>query len=449
MKKVLINTFCTIFTLLFCANCAIAKEIINIPQKLNYINLEYWKSFNDDILLNYVICAVKNSPTVKKASWKVEENKQLVKISLAKELPTFDVKANYLGLHIAQLDNFELEQNGFILPFSTRWELDLLLKNRDRTRSQKKIYEASIEEEKGIYISLASQVGTAYFNLIKYDKLLEYKKVYLKNLNKILELAKLKLNQGIIDTIEYTNLQNDYEKELQVYYDLKIQQEKALNSLAALIGDSADNVAAYKRKNLESYYTLEVSNIVVSSDVIFSRPDVLKAEKKLMAEKINVRIARKEFFPTFNLDGSLIFNTFAKGTFFSWNSAVAYIIAGAAQELFAGGKRIATLKAKKALYEQMFEEYKEINLNAIKEINDALCYLNNDNEILSSSQKRIQNKKNNLSKSTQKFQAGVMSLLDLLLEKNSLITTEETYINAKAKNMIDYISLYKAAGAKF
>ena len=71
--------------------------------------------------------------------------------------------------------------------------------------------------------------------------------------------------------------------------------------------------------------------------------------------------------------------------------------------------------ARKAVYEQLFEDYKEINLNAIKEINDTLCMINNDKEILVSAQKRINYKKNNLKKSDDKLKMGVISLMYFLL----------------------------------
>lgn len=77
----------------------------------------------------------------------------------------------------------------------------------------------------------------------------------------------------------------------------------------------------------------------IDSDVIFSRPDVLAAENELEKAKIDIRIARKEFLPTFNITGLWVFNTIAHGSFFSWESSLAALLAGASQDIFTGGSQ--------------------------------------------------------------------------------------------------------------
>lgn len=54
----------------------------------------------------------------------------------------------YLGAQVPKIDNFELDTNAFILPFLANYEADFLLKNRDKTRSEKKNYEAEQFYEK-------------------------------------------------------------------------------------------------------------------------------------------------------------------------------------------------------------------------------------------------------------------------------------------------------------
>lgn len=85
-----------------------------------------------------------------------------VKYSFGRELPTFGVSANYLGIKVPELDNFSLSKNAFILPFSVNYEADFLLKNRDKTKSQKKVYEVSKFNEKAIYLALLADVAIVY-----------------------------------------------------------------------------------------------------------------------------------------------------------------------------------------------------------------------------------------------------------------------------------------------
>src|SRR5699024_10802635 len=97
----------------------------------------------------------------------------------------------------------------------------------------------------------------------------------------------------------------------------------------------------------------------VSSDIIFARPDVKAAEANLEKAQIDVRVAKKEFFPRFNIVGVWAFNTVAPGSFFSWESSLAAILAGASQDIFKGGMKVARLKMQKAKYEELFEDYNQ------------------------------------------------------------------------------------------
>ena len=50
----------------------------------------------------------------------------------------------------------------------------------------------------------------------------------------------------------------------------------------------------------------------------------------------------------------------------------------AMQKLFTGGHLTANLRMKKLKYEQLFEEYKQADLTALQEINDAMCLIKYD-----------------------------------------------------------------------
>ena len=124
------------------------------------LNPEFFEKFNDECLYYYINEAIDNNHSARQATYRVEQYRQQVKYSFSKELPSFNVAANYLGVHVPQLDNFELQNNAFILPFMANYEADLLLKNRDKTKGTKKVYEASKFEEKAVYLSLLADVAT-------------------------------------------------------------------------------------------------------------------------------------------------------------------------------------------------------------------------------------------------------------------------------------------------
>ena len=148
---------------------------------VNELNVDFFGRFNDENLNCYIQQALENNHDLKKAQHVVEQYRQQTKYSLGRELPSFSVSANYLGIKVPELDNFQLKENAFVLPFMASYEADFLLKNRDKTKAVKKSYEAAKFNEKAVYIALLTDVATVYTNILQYDDLIEKQTEVLKN----------------------------------------------------------------------------------------------------------------------------------------------------------------------------------------------------------------------------------------------------------------------------
>ena len=427
--------------LLFFAQSCFAVDV-------NELNLSFFSRFNDENLNCYIQEALNNNHDLKKAAHVVEQYRQQAKYSLGRELPSLSVSANYLGIKVPQLDNFQLKDNAFILPFVASYEADFLLKNRDRTRAVKKSYEAAEYQEKAVYLALLSDVATVYTNILQYDDLIEKQSVYLKNQEEILNRSEKKFERGVISSTELNIVKKSVEGAKNTLENLKKEREVAMMQLAVLTGNSSSNIADMKVGDFDKFEYSGVIPDEISSDVIFSRPDVKASEANLEKAKIDVRVAKKEFFPTFNIVGVWAFNTIAPGTFFSWESSLAAIIAGASQDIFKGGRKIANLKLQKAKYEELFEDYNQTNLDAVKEVNTALCLIKHDRQVEDNTKSQLNYELQNFQNTENKLSRGVVSEPEYLTEENRLINSQAAYTQAKTQRIVNYFTLYKAVGGK-
>lgn len=428
--------------LLFFAQSCFAMDV-------NELNLGFFSGFNDENLNCYIQEALNNNHDLKKAAHVVEQYRQQAKYSLGRELPSLSVSANYLGIKVPQLDNFQLKDNAFILPFVASYEADFLLKNRDRTRVVKKSYEAAKYQEKAVYLALLSDVATVYTNILQYDDLIEKQSEYLKNQEEILNRSEKKFERGVISSTELNIVKKSVEGAKNTLENLKKEREVAMMQLAVLTGNSSSNIADMKVGDFDKFEYSGVIPDEISSDVIFSRPDVKAAEANLEKAKIDVRVAKKEFFPTFNIVGVWAFNTIAPGTFFSWESSLAAIIAGASQDIFKGGRKVANLKLQKAKYEELFEDYNQTNLDAVKEVNTALCLIKHDRQVEDNTKSQLNYELQNFQNTENKLSRGVVSEPEYLEEENRLINSQAAYTQAKTQRIVNYFTLYKAVGGKF
>ena len=412
------------------------------------LNVDFFTRFNDAYLNCYIQDALNNNHDLKKAEHVVEQYRQQVKYSLGQELPSFSVGASYLGVKVPELDNFQLKDNAFILPFMASYEADFLLKNRDKTRALKKSYEASRFNEKAIYLALLSDVATVYTNILMYDDLIEKQLDILKNQEEILKRSNKKFERGIINSTEINNLKKNVEETKNNLEKLKKERQTLMMQLAVLTGNSSSNIKNMKVGNIENFeYSGKIPE-EISSEIIFSRPDVKMAEANLEKARIDVRVAKKEFFPRFNIVGIWAFNTIAPGTFFSWESSLAAILAGATQDIFKGGMKVANLKIYKAKYEELFENYNQTNLEAVKEVNTALCIIKHDREIENNTKSELNFELENFNNAQKKISRGVISEPDFLTEENRFINTQTNYTQAKTRRIVNYFTLYKAVGGQ-
>jgi len=445
MNQKLIKVFFLITALLCVKNISIGKEYrIDPHQKYEYINIGFWERFNDPLLGRYILMAVENNHDARKASWQVEQYRQEVKKSFGKELPSLSVGSNYLGIHLPQSFANIGNNNAYILPFLVNWELDLLLKNRDKTKSVKKTYLAYGYDEQAIYISLATDVATAYVNLLQYDYLVELQKSYVESAAHILKRSDAKFIQGTVDAQTlYTDKQSLEDTKNKLHDYLK-EREQVENQLAVLVG-IAPGVELERNHLKELEYEDQIPEYI-SSDIVFSRPDVLAAESRLQGAKIDIRVARKEFLPRFNILGVLAFSTFGGGNFWSWESTVAFLMAGMTQDIFKGGQKIAELRLRKSVYEQMFEDYKQKDLNALKEVNDALYITKQDEITDKNTLEKLVVQEDDYRRSKHKFERGVISRPELISELQKLISMQQMKAQSKTTRIVNYFTLYKAVG---
>lgn len=415
----------------------------------NELNVEFFNRFNDKYLVQYINDAFEYNHNAKQASIKVDEYRQSVKMSFAQELPSFSVSAAYLGINVPKFNNYiNFEKNAFILPFTVNYEADLLLKNRDKTKSTKKTYEMSQFDEQSVYLALLADVATVYTNIVQYDELINKYEILVKNYNLILESDNKKLARGVINTTELNNSKINLESANIELENLIKQREILLMELAVLTGKPAGCANDLQRGNIDDFEYQKVIPDEIESDVIFSRPDVKKAEAALEKSKIDIRVARKEFLPAFNIIGIWAFNTIAPGSFFSWESSLAAILAGATQDIFTGGRKAANLKYQKAKYEELFEQYRQTDLDAVKEVNTSLCFIKHDTNIEKTAKEKLLLESKNLDNADKMLNQGIISKKQYLNSQNSYINKDMDLTKAKIRRLVNYYTLYKTTGGK-
>lgn len=413
--------------------------------KFDYVNMNWWSNFNDDLLNGYIEKAILNNYDLKMATINVEEYYQNVKLQFANELPS--AVAGF-GPGFFKAPGMTNTSSAFGLPVIVQYEADIFLKNHNKTKAVKKLYEGSKLDERAAYISVASAVGSTYFNIVNLDKMISLQEEIVKIRQDIYNLMLARNKEGLTSTADTIKANKALVAGQTDLIELKKNREKMLHQMCVLIGESPENASSIKRNSLDKMnYQLAIPT-QIPSEIITQRPDYMRAE--LMVEKagIDVKVAKKEFLPSINILGGALFNASDLGSLFTTKNMLLGVGGGLMTPLFQGGSLIANLKLKKATYERILQDYYKTNLTAIQEVNDSLVASRLDKDKMAQTIKQYNLEKSDYKYNEKKFNQGTISKLDLIQYQENLLTIEKLVAQQKVECMTDAISLYKATGSK-
>ena len=344
------------------------------------------------------------------------------------------------------------DSNGsMFFPIMVNYEADIFLKNHDKTKSSKKTYEASIQDERAAYISVVSAVGTTYFNIVQLDRLIESQKQINKLRKDIYNAMLISNREGVTSTSDVVKANKALVMGEASLLDLEKTRIQALNQFAVLIGESPANISSLKRASYDSIvYKFNAPN-EISSEIITQRPDYLKSEIMLQKAGIDVKVAKKEFLPSINIGGLALFNVLnSSGNMFPnfiWGFGGSIF-----ETFFTGGAKMANLRMNKVKYERMLKTYQNTNLVSIQEVNDALYAYKYDNDKYKQNVKNKNLEARDFNLSKKMYEQGVISKLDLNQRQENLLIIDNMVVQSKIGCIVESIketrAMERAAGVK-
>lgn len=456
MKKIFTSLISILLVLtLFSTNEAFArknkKEMLQQQQRLEYLNIDWWKRFEDEQLTSYIEELYNENKDLKIAAYRVKEGENLVKISLSNSYPQVSFNGDFgriMSSSNTQYGDFVFQsyaQNMFLMPLTATYEVDIWGKNKFKTRSTEQQLEMIKQDEKATYISLTSAFATEYYNLIKIKKLLELQEDLLKVQNEIIEKTEKQYKHGLTSENELLIEKKILTSLTEDRNNLEKNQHIIENQLKAYLADSNKPITT------SVYETVEIpENIAESFDtnVIDKRPDYLKAESYIKKIGYDVSIAKREFLPNFIIYGQIGFRAYDWNKMFKSFSQLANAGILPNWDIFSGGRRIAVLKLKKYEYQEALEHYKNTILTSLQELNDNTVIYKTAKENYNQTKERIalENKKYNHLEIRK--EAGAISDLELLQSKKRNITTHQDEIIRKINCINSIIGIYKATGGQ-
>lgn len=423
-----------------------AKECTN---RLDYMNMDWWKNYNDEVLINHFQTLYENNHDLRIAALKTKQAEENIRLAGANQLPQLGFDGSVSRVFRGPRTQFgsvvipKYIQNEIFLPLNASYEIDIWGQNYLNRKSAKKQAEIAKQQERAAYIYITSSFAADYYNLIKMDELE-------RNLLKIIDLQKnivsmteKKYNSGLAsinEVLDEKQILVNFEKDLN---KLK-ENKKILNDEAVvLLGLNTDKAIEFSDyQSISSPQTPET----LSTTIIQFRPDLISSEDYVKKSGIDVRVARREFLPKFILYGNLGFNAYKWNRMFAGETFLANAGIAPRWDIFTGGIKMARYRINKYEYKKAVEIYEKTVQTSIQEVNDALAEAKTTkaNLIKSDEDYSIEKEKHILAE--KQFSIGDSSMLDEMKSEVNLYVAKQRNIAAKIDNVISSISLYNAVG---
>ena len=450
------NTIYLFITLIFLgivSSCKMGKNYsqpeMDIPQ--NFINsddttfnasIKWWDVFNDPILDTLIATALKNNYDILATAQRVEAAMHALNIQKAEMLP----KIGYQGQ--AQRGNFALIQtedvmNNFSVFGQASWELDFWGKYRRLNENAKAQYLASEYGLASLKLSLISTVATTYFTFLEYREKTAISESTFAIRDSSYNIIKQRFDAGIIPEIDVNQAQIQRAIAAKAIPLNRRLAKKAENALKVLLSENPGPILSDNSlNNIEEIPTIPPG---LPADILLRRPDILQAEQELIAQNALIGVAQANRLPSISLTGILGLASSDLSQLTSGDPA--WNVSGSLLgPIFSWNQNINRVKAEKNYTEAAIFNYKNVALNAFREVEDALITIETLKEENLAVEEHVKAAQNAVLLSGDRYDKGIASYTEFLETQRQAFDAQLSMVSNQSLLLNAYIKLYEALG---
>ena len=256
------------------------------------------------------------------------------------------------------------------------WEIDIW--NKLHTAKQAAItrYLATREGRNFILTNLVAEVANSYFELLALDSQLEIIRQNIVLQKNALEIVKVQKEAARVTELAVQKFQAEVLKSQSLEFAIMQNIKETENKINLLLARYPQPVVRDKRAFLSILPQTISSGL--PSQLLQNRPDIRQAELNLEAAKLDVKVARAEFYPSLEISAALGLQAFKPSYLVKLPESVLYALAGDLAGPLINRKAIqAEFANANARQLQAIINYQKTILNAYLEVATQLSKIDN------------------------------------------------------------------------
>ena len=441
-------------------NKAVPAGYSNSQDSTNSANIQ-WRTYFTDPYLNALIdTALKNNQELNITLQEMSITRNEIQARKGEYLPFvgvkagagIDKKARYTPQGAAE-KNIEIAPGketpeplgDLLLAAYASWEVDIWHKLHNATKASVNRYLSSVEGRNFVMTNLVAEVANSYYELLALDNQLAIVKQNLDIQRNALGIVKLQKEATRTTELAVRKFEAEVLKNSSLQYDIQQQVTETENRINFLLGRYPQPIAR-DGKLFNSALPAAV-HAGLPSQLLANRPDIKKAELELAAARLDIKVAKAQFYPSLGISAAIGYQAFNPSHFVKTPESILYSLAG---DLMAP---IVNRNAIRAMYSnanakqiQAVYNYERTILNAYVEVANQLSKIGNLEKSYDLKSKQVEALTQSINISNDLFKSARADYMEVLLTQRDALESKFELVETKKQQMNAMVNVYRALG---
>lgn len=406
---------------------------------------QWWRNFNDPVLDSLVEQALRVNPNVKTAGLRIMEARAQLGIAGSTLYPQVkQISADALRAGEQQSGGPDRALTSANAGFGIGWEIDFWGKFRRSIEAADANYFASIAQYDDMQVLMAAQVASAYCSIRTLENKLSIAQENAALQKRSLQITERLFKSGNESELDVQQAKSQYLSTLASIPEIQASIRQTQNALSILLARAPGPVPEMATGTQQIPQADARIIVDIPANRLRQRPDVRASEMRLAAQSALIGVSVADLYPSISLLGSIGVSATSIGP--SSNSLSWGIGPSLVWNVFDQGRLSNQVLVQDARFQQLYEQYQEVVLQAAREVdNAAVGIAKNQAQIplLADAEKAS---KRSLDIATIQYREGLVDFERVLDSQRALFSQQERLVTSRGEATQDLISLYKAMG---
>ncbi|SMB95190.1 RND efflux system, outer membrane lipoprotein, NodT family [Hymenobacter roseosalivarius DSM 11622] len=325
------------------------------------------------------------------------------------------------------------------------WEVDIWHKLRNAKKAAVSRYLASVEGRNFMVTNLIAEIANSYYELLALDNQLAIVKQNIEIQSNALEIVRLQKEAARVTELAVRRFEAQVHNTRSIQYTLQQRITETENRLNFLVGRYPRPIT----RNDEAFNDAvpQAIRAGVPSQLLSNRPDVRQAEQNLVAAKLDVQVARANFYPSLGISGAVGLAAFRPGLLITTPESMLFSLAGdvAAPLINRNGIKAVYLNAN-AQQTQAVYNYERTLLNAYIEVANQLSNISNLEKGYDEKAKQVQALNESSTISNSLFRSARADYSEVLFTQREALESKFDLIETRMQQLNAKVNIYRALG---